>query len=140
MKNQFYVVFVLLTTTLSLAQEQVKDSILPVNLTEVILIGKPTQLNEKQVKPLASLDEYLQQSGRIDMIKRGSYAWEPMINNMATERTIVTIDGMRIFGACTDKMDPVTSYVEGSNFSETPIKCGQQGACHGATIVGAIAC
>ena len=138
MKNQFYFVFVLLTTTLSLAQEQAKDSILPVNLTEVILIGKPTQLNQKQVKPLASLDEYLQHSGRIDMIKRGSYAWEPMINNMATERTIVTIDGMRIFGACTDKMDPVTSYVEISNLSEATISSGQEGSCHGPTIGGSL--
>ena len=44
------------------------------------------------------------------MVKRGSYAWEPLINGMATERTVITIDGMRIFGACTDKMDPITSY------------------------------
>lgn len=138
MKNQFYVVFVLLTTTFTLAQEHMKDSILPVRLNEVILIGKPSQVNQKQVKPLASLDEYLQQSGRIDMIKRGSYAWEPMINNMATERTIVTIDGMRIFGACTDKMDPVTSYVEISNLSEATISSGQEGSCHGPTIGGSL--
>lgn len=138
MKKQFYVLFVLLSTTYCLAQEQLKDSILPVRLNEVILIGKPSRLNQKQVKPLASLDEYLQQSGRIDMIKRGSYAWEPMINNMATERTIITIDGMRIFGACTDKMDPVTSYVEISNLSEATISSGQGGSCHGPTIGGAL--
>ena len=57
---------------------------------------------------------------------------------MATERTVVTIDGMRIFGACTDKMDPVTSYVEVSNLSEATISSGQQGSCHGNTIGGSI--
>ena len=112
--------------------------ITPKDLKEVIVIGKKSQLYQKQAKPLATIDEYLQQSTKVDMIRRGSYAWEPMINNMTTERTLVTIDGMRIFGACTDKMDPITSYVEVSNLSEATIKSGQQGACHGATIGGSI--
>ena len=121
-----------------LAQEKPKDTITPKPLDEVIVIGKKTQLYQKQTKPLASLDEYLQQSSKVDMIKRGGYAWEPILNSMTTERTLVTIDGMRIFGACTDKMDPITSYVEVSNLSEATIKSGQQGGCHGATIGGSI--
>jgi hypothetical protein len=72
------------------------------------------------------------------MIKRGAYAWEPLINSMPTERTLITIDGMRIFGACTDKMDPITSYVEVSNLSEATISSGQEGACYGSTIGGSI--
>ena len=120
------------------AQVQTKDTIVPKSLTEVIVINKKAQLSQKQAKALATIDEYLQQSGKIEMIKRGVYAWEPIINSMATERTLITIDGMRIFGACTDKMDPITSYVEVSNLSEATIKSGQQGTCHGATIGGAI--
>ena len=120
------------------AQVQTKDTIVPKSLNEVIVISKKAQLSQKQAKALATIDEYLQQSGKIEMIKRGVYAWEPIINSMATERTLITIDGMRIFGACTDKMDPITSYVEVSNLSEATIKSGQQGTCHGATIGGAI--
>lgn len=120
------------------AQEKPVDTIVPKDLEEVIVIGKKTQLYKKQAKPLATIDEYLQQSTKVDMIRRGSYAWEPMINSMTTERILVTIDGMRIFGACTDKMDPITSYVEVSNLSEATIKSGQQGSCHGATIGGSI--
>lgn len=120
------------------AQVQTKDTIVPKSLNEVIVISKKAHLSQKQAKSLATIDEYLQQSGKIEMIKRGGYAWEPIINSMATERTLITIDGMRIFGACTDKMDPITSYVEVSNLSEATIKSGQQGACHGATIGGAI--
>lgn len=120
------------------AQEKENDSILPVRLNEIVVIGKGKQLHEKQDKPLATLDEYLQRSGTVDLIKRGSYAWEPLINSMSTERTVISIDGMRIFGACTDKMDPVTSYVEISNLSEAQIQSGQQGSCHGPTIGGAI--
>lgn len=127
-----------ITSITVFAQEQPKDTIVPKTLNEVIIIGKKIQLFQKQSKPLATLDDYLQQSGKVEMIKRGGYAWEPIINNMATERTLITIDGMRIFGACTDKMDPITSYVEVSNLSEATIKSGQQGACHGATIGGSI--
>ena len=139
MKNFIiFIGFSLLVPTVIIAQEKTYDTITPKELTEVIVIGKKTQLYQKQAKPLASIDEYLQQSTKVDMIRRGSYAWEPMINSMTTERTLITIDGMRVFGACTDKMDPITSYVEVSNLSEATIKSGQQGSCHGATIGGSI--
>ena len=72
------------------------------------------------------------------MIKRGNYAWEPTINNMVSDRINVTIDGMQIFGACTDKMDPITSYVDTSNLSEVHISSGQQGNENGQTIGGSI--
>lgn len=117
---------------------QEKDTLNPIKLKEVILIGKNAQLEQKQLKPLATIDEYLQQAGTVEMIKRGGYAWEPNINNMSTERTVITIDGMRIFGACTDKMDPITSYVEVSNLSEAEISSGQSGSCHGPTIGGSL--
>jgi iron complex outermembrane receptor protein len=139
MKN--FIIFIgmsLLVPIAIVAQEKPADTLIPKDLKEVIVIGKKTQLYQKQAKPLASIDEYLQQSAKVDMIRRGSYAWEPMINSMTTERTLVTIDGMRVFGACTDKMDPITSYVEVSNLSEATIKSGQQGSCHGATIGGSI--
>ncbi|MBS1548492.1 MAG: TonB-dependent receptor [Bacteroidetes bacterium] len=113
------------------------DSISTQGIQEVILI-KSNTLAKKEAKPLGSIDEYLQKSNQVDMIRRGAYAWEPIINNMTTERTLVTIDGMRIFGACTDKMDPITSYVEVSNLSSAKITSGQQGSCHGTTIGGAI--
>jgi iron complex outermembrane receptor protein len=121
-----------------ISQETHQDTISPKQLKEIIVIGKKTQVFEKQTKSLSTVDEYLQKSSRVGMIKRGAYAWEPIINSMPTERTLVTIDGMRIFGACTDKMDPVTSYVEVSNLSEATICSGQEGACFGTTIGGSI--
>lgn len=138
MKNVIFSISCFLVFSAIFAQEKLADTIIPKDLKEVIVIGKKAQLYQKQAKPLASIDEYLQQSTKVEMIRRGSYAWEPMINSMTTERTLVTIDGMRVFGACTDKMDPITSYVEVSNLSEATIKSGQQGSCHGSTIGGSI--
>lgn len=115
------------------------DSIATINLDEVIVLSaKKGVYRNTQSKALASLDGYLASAQKIGMIKRGAYAWEPTMNNMGSERLSVTIDGMRIFGACTDKMDPVTSYVEVSNLSEARVASGQQGAAYGSTIGGAI--
>ncbi|MBF6641590.1 TonB-dependent receptor [Flavobacterium sp. J49] len=135
MKN--IILLLLCSGFFSYAQE-VKDSLVPKDLKEVIVIGKKTQIHEKQSKSLASIDEFLDKGSKVDMVKRGAYAWEPILNSMATERTLITIDGMRIFGACTDKMDPITSYIEVSNLSEATVNSGQQGSCFGSTIGGAI--
>lgn len=105
-------------------------------LEEIVIISTKT-VSDKSAKPLTTLDNYLEKSSLINMIKRGSYAWEPFINGMATERNVVTIDGMRVYGACTDKMDPVTSYVEITNLSKANVHSGQAGAT-GATIGGSL--
>ncbi|TMU56462.1 TonB-dependent receptor [Flagellimonas algicola] len=120
--------------------DSLTQTILPVSLEEVILISsyKKSLEHNSHHKPLSTLDEYLESSKKVNLIKRGAYAWEPILNDMGTERLAVTIDGMRIFGACTDRMDPITSYVDVSNLSDVHVTGGQQGAKQGATIGGAI--
>lgn len=93
---------------------------------------------ETDMKMAVSVDEFLASSDQISFIKRGAYAWEPLLNNMSTERSTLTIDGMHVFGACTDKMDPITSYVESNNLSSIDIKSGQEGNMHGSTVAGSI--
>ena len=107
-------------------------------LSEIVVISKSLAYTAKQSKVLASVDEYLSKSANVSLIKRGAYAWEPTINNMQSERLNITIDGMHIFGACTDKMDPVTSYVDISNLEEIKIYSGQTGTATGPTIGGAL--
>ncbi len=136
MKKIWIVLFSTVAVQSIFAQSR-KDSLKTAEIKEVIVIGTDN-ISNKQEKPLGSIEEYLQKSPSINMIRRGAYAWETVINNMQTERALITIDGMRIFGACTDKMDPVTSYVEVSNLSEAEIISGQQGSCHGSTIGGAV--
>ena len=75
----------------------------------------------------ASIEEHLLQLNNVAMVKRGAYAWEPVVNNMSTERLSTTIDGMKIFYACTDKMDPVTSYVESGNLQRVRLDSGLDG-------------
>jgi iron complex outermembrane receptor protein len=112
-----------------------KDSI---TLLDKVEVKSNKKKIETDMKMAVSIDEFLASSDKISFIKRGAYAWEPLLNNMSTERSVVTIDGMRIFGACTDKMDPVTSYMESNTLSGIDIKSGQEGSSHGATIAGSI--
>lgn len=93
---------------------------------------------ETEMKMAVSVDDFLSSLDNISFIKRGAYAWEPLLNNMSTERSTLTIDGMHVFGACTDKMDPITSYLESNNLSAIDIKSGQEGSLHGATVAGSI--
>jgi iron complex outermembrane receptor protein len=115
---------------------QEKDSITALDEVEVIAVAK--RKIEIEMKMAVSVDEFLASSDNISFIKRGAYAWEPLLNNMGTERSTVTIDGMHIFGACTDKMDPITSYVDSNNLESVDIKSGQGGGLHGATVAGSI--
>ena len=107
-------------------------------LNEVNITAMAKKKIETELKMAVSVDEFLASAEGISFIKRGAYAWEPLLNNMSSERSTITIDGMHIFGACTDKMDPVTSYVESNNLSAIDIKSGQEGSLHGATVAGSI--
>jgi len=136
-KSILYILLLAVYTQKIFAQEidSIPDEL---QLDEVIVVGKSNQNIGKQTKTLSSLDEYLEKSSKVTLIKRGGYAWEPMINNMSSERLNITIDGMHIFGACTDKMDPITSYVDVSNLSEINISSGQSGSSTGATVGGGL--
>ena len=135
----WYVFLLWMLSTGIYAQEPPVDSLGMIALKEVVVISADKKLNyQKQRKPLGSIDEFLESARSVNMVKRGAYAWEPMLNDMESQRLAITIDGMQIFGACTDKMDPVTSYVDVSNLSEVQIQQGQQGAVLGNTIGGGI--
>ena len=108
------------------------------NLDEVIVVRRRNLSNYRQEKTLSSIENYLEKSNKITMIKRGNYAWEASMNNMGSDRLSLTIDGMQIFGACTDKMDPITSYVDVSNLERVSIGSGQSGTENGHSIGGGI--
>jgi iron complex outermembrane receptor protein len=106
------------------AQQPVDTAAFSVKLHEVTIAVKQGINHDRQAKPTSSVEEYLQTAEKVKMIRRGNYAWEPVINNMTSERISVTVDGMKIFHACTDKMDPVTSYVETVNLSKVSVGSG----------------
>jgi len=97
------------------------------NLDEVVVVSRSQGSKRSFKGNVASVDEHLKELNHISLVRRGSYAWEPMVNSMSTERVSTSIDGMKIFYACTDKMDPVTSYVESSNLQNILLNSGLNG-------------
>jgi len=83
-----------------------------------------------------SSDELIARLSGVNMIRRGNYALEPVIRGLSAGQLIVTLDGMRILGACTDKMDPVTAYVEPQNLESVTITHGTGGMESGSTVGG----
>ena len=121
----------------SYAQERATPPDSTRTIDEVTVTVTKSPMNT-DMKMTVSVDEYLASSENISFIKRGAYAWEPLLNNLSTERSTITIDGMHVFGACTDKMDPITTYVESNNLQAVDIVSGQEGSMHGSTVAGSI--
>ena len=96
-------------------------------LDEVVVVSRKQGGKRSAKGQVASIDEHLSELSHVNLVRRGSYAWEPVVNNMQTERISTTIDGMKIFYACTDKMDPVTSYVESGNLQSISLNAGLDG-------------
>lgn len=135
--NRLYFTFVFcFFSGLILLAQQKADSIKLHELKTVTIRAKSGLDSINESKPVAGIDEYMQKLSKVNPIKRGGYAWEATVNNMATERISVTLDGMKIFCACTDKMDPVTSYVEIENLDNIHVGSGIGGNLHGTNSIG----
>ena len=122
---------VLISSIVHLAQAQ--DSVSPKDSSihegflpwEVILdemvIEENSHASHDLVKSLQesskNTDQILHGLPGMSMMSKGNYAHEPTLRGLTEGRLFVTIDGMRIFGACTDKMDPVSSYIETNNLA-----------------------
>lgn len=95
-------------------------------------------LQEQRANKQLSTDKLLDRIPEIQMIRRGNYAWEPTIRSLNSGQINLTIDGMHIFGACTDKMDPVSSYIEPTNLSQLSVNVGANSDNYGGGIGGGI--
>ncbi|PZP52115.1 MAG: hypothetical protein DI598_01490 [Pseudopedobacter saltans] len=74
----------------------------------------------------------------ISLVNRGNYAQEPIIRGFSDGQTMLTLNGMHVFGACTDKMDPSTSYLEPSNLQKINLVTGPAFGIGGSSIGGGL--
>lgn len=105
-----------------------------VQLSAVTIEQKKRNVNSQ----LESIENVLKNNSSIDLIQRGAYGSEILLNGMGSERSIITLDGMRIHSACTDKMDPATSYMDRNNVSSIQINSGSKQSSYANSIAGNI--
>ncbi len=113
----------------SIAKESfVANSIL---LDEVDVHGIGTKQGDVQAylrgNSLTSVDDFIHRVPGLNMSRKGNYANEPLMRGLDINRMVVNIDGMRIQPACTDRMDPVTSYMEPNNMGSMEVEKGSDG-------------
>ncbi len=124
------------------AQKAAKNmAIDTVQIKEVVVTQQIVLSDENAVKYYQSfyssgIDKISERLGSMSLIGRGAYAKEPVLNGFSSGQVNVTIGGMKMFGACTDKMDPVTSYVEPVNLKSIRINEGPAGNRNGSTVGG----
>ena len=115
------------------AQKQDSFIILePVKLKQAEIVESLSS-TRKKTSTLQMPEEAVRNIKGADFIRRGNYAFEPVFRGLTTDRLNVTVDGMRVFGACTDKMDPATSYVETNNLKRITASDNAGGAAFGGT-------
>ncbi|HEY3406321.1 MAG TPA: TonB-dependent receptor [Ohtaekwangia sp.] len=134
-------VLLILQSILTFAQDKT-DSISTVMLSEVTVQStraeEDTLQNFFRANRSATLEDILNRVPGVCLIRRSAYGQEPVLRGMSGGQINVTIDGMKMFGACTDKMDPVTIYIEPQNLKTMDVKFGSNGAIMGSTVGGTL--
>src|SRR5690554_3711073 len=107
---------------------------------EEIIIQSARVENDKYVKNKlqSSTENLLNTLPQVTMIKRGNYALEPTIRGLNAGQINMTIDGMQMFGACTDKMDVISSYIEPTNLERIELSTAPDGNQTGSSIGGGV--
>lgn len=91
-----------------------------------------------QSSSLASTEDILSRVEGVNLIRRGPIGMEPTLRGFSAGQVNLVIDGMKMFGACTDRMDPVSIYVEPINLQSLDIGNGGDGMAMGSSIGGSI--
>jgi iron complex outermembrane receptor protein len=119
------------------------DSTRYIVLDEIQLTGKQKTTRQSLIQffranNAASLEEIMGRLPELSFIRRGPYGMEPTIRSLSSGQINTLVDGMRIHGACTDKMDPPTIYIEPANLENIQVQTTNNGSFVGSSIGGTV--
>ncbi|MBL6446714.1 TonB-dependent receptor [Fulvivirga sp. 29W222] len=142
MRYSYIILIILISAARVVAQtaEQEQGYLKTMHLDEIqIYVGKDTAADHAiHDQQFVAVEQILEKNSSINLVRRGNFAMEPMINGMSGGQINLTIDGMKLFGACTDRMDPVSAYVETVNMEKLEVTTGAEGSKHGSTVGGSV--
>ena len=105
---------------------------------EVVIYGRRQAPHGQVHKAPSSTDAIIEALPGVASVRRANFALEPTIRGATPDRVGVVIDGMRVFSACVDRMDPVTSYVETENLQRLEVSRGGFDLTQGQAVGGVI--
>ncbi len=93
---------------------------------EVVINSDAEFVNDLAAPPrkLNATEDLLGRVPGAGFIQRANFAWEPVIRGMNGAQVGLVIDGVKVFGACVDKMDPTSAYVEVENLEKLELSKG----------------
>ena len=100
------------------------------------------QIEVKAAKPLQpdvvspSVENRLTDNPSVTLIRRGPSAPEPVVRGSSWNDALVTLDGARVQCACTDHMDPLTSYMGGNTLAGIVVNAGSSALASGTPTLG----
>lgn len=100
----------------SRAQTRLKDTLEADGIKEVTIQTSDNKSNHGNGHE--KVTSLLEKIPGVSLISRGAFAQEPVLRGLNENQLSNTINGMRIFSACTDRMDPALSYIEPNNLSK----------------------
>lgn len=111
-----------------------------IQFDEVVVSTTGSRINDPAASPhnMNGVEALLDRVPGADFLQRANFAWEPVVRGMSGGQVALVIDGMKIVGACVDKMDPTSAYVEVENLEKLELTKGGFDLTQGSQIGGSI--
>jgi iron complex outermembrane receptor protein len=122
--------------SLRAAVSKVGQDSLRFHAEEIVVYGSASF--QQQAKVLNATDDALSLSQSVQLMRRANFAQEPAIRGMNAGQIAVTIDGMKMYPACVDRMDPISAYIEIENLERLDIRAGARDFAFAPTIGGSV--
>ena len=68
----------------------------------------------------------------VNAIRRGGHGLDPVIRGQSDQRLNTFLDGAMVYGACSSKMDPASTYANVNNYDSVTVIKGTQSVLFGA--------
>ncbi|MEM6338027.1 MAG: TonB-dependent receptor, partial [Bacteroidota bacterium] len=109
-------------------------------LEAVLVSGERTVAGDPSApaRTPATTDDLLTRLPGLSLVQRANFAWEPVVRGYRGGQIALTVDGMPVYGACVDKMDPASSYVEPENLAAVEVSKGAADLTRGSQIGGTV--
>jgi iron complex outermembrane receptor protein len=91
---------------------------------EVVIASREFTENKSYNQNLHTIDDVVSKVEGVTLIRRANFSSEASIRGMGPGQVSAMVDGMKIFSACVDHMDPVSAYVETENLEKLEISKG----------------
>ena len=136
MKYHTYIFAVIFTSNI-LQAEELTDIQISAPVLENALI-KNEAITDINTKNAIDGGDLLKSINGVNTIRRGGHGLDAVIRGQSDQRLNTFLDGAMVYGACSSKMDPATTYANIENYDSISLIKGSQSVMYGAGGPGGI--